>query len=275
MWHSIGVMAGGLLGIYALLIVCIVLFQRRLMYFPLTSIDTPTKYHLPAMSDVMLTASDGVKLQAWVHTAKTGFPTILYFHGNAFHLGNRAGKFAGLVEAGFGLVAVGYRGFGKSEGKPSEQGIYRDGRAAIDYALGPLGLPQERLIYFGESLGSGVAVRMASERPPGLLVLEAAYLSVATRSAELYRFVIGAKHLVFDKYDSLSKIAQVKSPLLMLHGEQDATIPLRHGRALFAAAGEPKEIVVYPTVNHADFSNEQILTPLLAAARKYGLITET
>jgi fermentation-respiration switch protein FrsA (DUF1100 family) len=272
MVHGVAIVAEIGLGLYIALIGCIFFLQRKLMYFPVKDILQPSHYGLPGVSEVPLTASDGVTLQAWVHRAAPGFPTVVYFHGNAFHLGNRAAKFAGLIEAGFGLIAVGYRGFGRSGGKPSEQGIYRDARAAVDYALGTLQLPPDTLIYFGESLGSGVAVQMAIEHPPALLVLEAAYTSVETRSAELYPFVIGAKHLVLDKYDSLKKISGLKSPLLMLHGALDATIPLRHGQTLFAAAPEPKQIVVYPTVNHADYNNAQILTPLLAAAQRHGLI---
>src|SRR5580704_7863734 len=114
-------------------------------------------------------------------------------------------------------------------------------------------MPSKKLIYFGESLGSGVAVQMATERPPGLLVLQAPYTSVETRAAELCPFVIGVRHLVRDKYDSLSKIASV---------------PLRHGETLFATANQPKTMVVYGEAHHYDYSGEQILTPLVNTARK-------
>jgi fermentation-respiration switch protein FrsA (DUF1100 family) len=107
------------------------------------------------------------------------------------------------------------RGFGKSEGSPTEAGLYADARIAIDYAQGTLKMPSKKLIYFGESLGSGVAVQMATERPPGLLMLQTPYTSVETRAAELCPFVIGVRHLVRDKYDSLSKIASVEAPLLI------------------------------------------------------------
>jgi len=268
MW--IGIIIG--LGAYLLLIGCIFVFQRHLMYHPVTIIAPPSVYGLTNVEEVFVPSSDGVKLQVWVHKARESYPTIVYFHGNAFHLADRASKFSAFADAGFGLVAVSYRGFGKSAGSPSEQGIYKDARTAIDYAVNTLHIPQNRLIYFGESLGSGVAVQMASELAPGLLALEAAYTSVETRSAELYPFVLGARYLVLDKYDSLSKIASVHAPLLMLHGEADPVIPLRHGKTLFAAANEPKTLVIYPGVHHADYSNEQILAPLIKAAKTAGLL---
>jgi len=260
------------IGIYAAMIGGIYAFQRSLMYYPVKTIASPDVYGLAGVKETSLTSFDGTELQAWVHPASSGWPTILYFHGNAEHLGSRAAKFSAFIDAGFGLIAVSYRGFGKSDGSPSEAGIYGDARAAVDFALHTLRVPHHELIYYGESLGSGVAVQMASERTPGLLALEAAYTSVETRSAELYPFIVGARHLVIDKYDSLAKIGKIKTPLLMLHGEKDATIPVRMGRELFAAAHEPKTLVVYPNVYHADFSNEQILTPLLAEVRKYKLI---
>lgn len=257
---------------YIFLIGLIVFFQRKLMYRPVRVMGDPTSYGLPQVEETFITASDGVKLQLWQHVASPGYPTIVYFHGNAIHLGDRAAKFSSFTDSSFGLVAVSYRGFGKSGGTISETGIYRDARATIDYALTHFSLTQKQLIYFGESLGSGVAVQMASERAPGLLMLEAAYTSVKTRSAEMYPFVIGAQHVVLDKYDSLSKIRNIHAPLLMLHGELDTTIPLRHGQTLYAAANTPKELVVYKDVHHTDYSNEQIMEPLIRQCKALGLI---
>jgi len=257
---------------YGMLVCSIFTFQRHLMYHPLKAIRPPAEYGLTGFEDMYLEAADGVKLQAWVHKPRPGFPVIVYFHGNAANLADRASKFGSFTDAGFGLVAVSYRGFGNSEGNPGEEGIYSDARAAIACARDTLKAPQSRLIYYGESLGSGVAVQMAAEEAPGLLVLEAAYTSVETRSAELYPFVLGVRQLVLDKYDSLSKIKRVHAPLLMLHGQLDPVIPLDHGKTLFATANEPKEMVIYPTVHHADFSAGQTTIPVWDAARKYGLI---
>jgi fermentation-respiration switch protein FrsA (DUF1100 family) len=258
--------------LYTIMIGFIARFQRYLMYHPIKSISPPDVYGLKNIEEYIVQSSDGIKLQLWMHKASDTYPTIIYFHGNAFHLGDRAAKFSAFADRGFGLVSISYRGFGKSEGRPSETGVYTDARASIDYALNTLHIPQNKLIYFGESLGSGVAVQMAMERAPGLLVLEAAYTSVETRSAELYPYVLGVRKLVMDKYDSLAKISKVHAPLLMLHGEKDITIPIRHGRMLFAAANEPKTFIAYPEVHHADYTNEQILLPLMDAARNANLL---
>jgi len=268
MW--IGVEIG--IGLYCALVCGLFAFQRRLMYFPAKMTASPSAFGLTGVEEIFVETFDKVRLQTWVRAARPGYPTVLYFHGNALHLGERAAWFKALIDAGLGLVAVSHRGFGKSEGSPTEAGLYADARIAVDWAEDTLKLPSKKLIYFGESLGSGVAVQMATERPPGLIVLQAPYTSVETRAAELYPFVIGIRHLVRDKYDSLSKIASVEAPLLILHGAKDAIIPLRHGKTLFAAANEPKTMVVYPDVHHDDFSGEQILMPLLQSARKYGLI---
>jgi len=256
---------------YVALVCLVFIFQRNLMYHPIKTLATPEVIGLSNVQEVFTNTSDGIKLQIWTKQAQAGFPTIVYFHGNAGDLADRAAKFSTFIDAGFGLVAVSYRGYGKSEGVPTEQGIYSDARAAIDYAINEMYIPQNRLIYFGESLGTGVAVQMASERPPALLMLEAAYTSVETRSAELYPFIIGVRILVLDKYDSLAKIANVHAPLLMIHGTIDPIIPIAHGKKLFAAANEPKNLVVYQGVHHVDYSNEQILNPLLETTKKLGL----
>lgn len=258
---------------YVVLTGLIFLFQRNLMYHPVRTIAEPVTYGLPNVEESFITSKDGIRVQIWHEAAKPGYPTIIYFHGNAGHFGERAAKFSAFTGSGFGLLALSYRGFGKSGGSPSEQGIYDDARVTIDYALNVMKVPQSKLIYFGESLGSGVAVQMATERAPGLLVLEAAYTSVETRGAEMYPFLIGVRTMTMDKYDSLSKIKNVHAPLLMLHGTLDLTIPLRHGQQLYAAANEPKELVVYEGIHHADYSNEQILQPLLRMTKKLGLIT--
>jgi fermentation-respiration switch protein FrsA (DUF1100 family) len=253
------------LGLWAALTIAIVLLQGKLMYHPVTEISLPEAYGLPHFSEIRLVAEDGVALQAWHKEASTDMPTVLYFHGNAGNLANRAFLFASLAEHGFGILAVSYRGYGKSEGAPSETGLYRDALAAYDYAAQRLHLPREHLIYFGESLGTGVAVELALRHPPALLALEAAYASVAKRAGEMYPFIPFGDRLARDKYDSLSKIGRVDAPLLMLHGALDTLIPVRHAQALFNAAREPKELIIYPLVHHADFSAAQIIEPLIKA----------
>lgn len=257
--------------IYGAVVAAMCLFQRQLMYYPDKRMKPPTHYGLADMTAVPVTTADNVTLTAWTHPAKPGMPTIVYFHGNAGHLGYRAFKFRPFIAAGFGLVAVSYRGYGTSAGEPSENGLYEDARAAIKLALSMPGVSEKRLVLYGESLGSGVAVQMATEFGVGGLALEAPYTSVVDRAAEIYPFV-PVRYLIRDRFESLKKIRDVKAPLLVFHGERDKIIPIRHGKLLLAYAGEPKRGVFFPTVGHTDFDMREVTDTLLSWARQQRLV---
>ncbi len=256
---------------YVFLIGAMYLLQRKLMFIPDRHILAPEAYGLEGFTDTSATGADGIKVQLWYKPAKPGFPTILYFHGNAAHLGNRAGSYAAFAQQGFGLLALSYRGYGKSEGSPTEQGIYHDARAAVTMLQNHFGVPSKRMIFYGESLGSGVAVQMATEFTPGAVVLEAAYTSVANRAAEIY-YYIPVQFLIRDRFDSIKKIKQVKAPLLMFHGDLDAIIPISHGKAVYAQANDPKKAVFFEHINHNDFDREVISAHVLDFAREHHLI---
>jgi fermentation-respiration switch protein FrsA (DUF1100 family) len=259
-----------LLAAYGLLVALLFAFQRRLIYHPDKVIGTPAAYGLSGFSEQLIPSGDGVTLQVWYRPAAPGFPTIIYYHGNAAHIGNRADILGHLAEKGFGVLGLSYRGYGKSTGSPSEQGIYNDARAAIGF-LTAQHIPLSRIILYGESLGSGVAVQMATEFAVGGLVLEAPYTSVAARAAELY-YYIPVKLLIQDKFHSLEKIGRVRAPLLLFHGERDMVIPVAHGRALFEAAPSPKHSFFFPQVAHNDFDTAAISAHVLDFAKQYQLI---
>src|ERR1700742_1199860 len=153
---------GGLLGV-------IYVSQRALMYFPDPTRTPPARAGLPQAEEVVLTASDGEKLVAWHVAARGDKPVVLYFQGNAGALNLRSHRFAWIIADGDGLLALSYRGYGGSTGEPSEDGLIRDARAAYDYAAARY--PGKRIVLFGESLGTGVAVALASEREVGGLIL--------------------------------------------------------------------------------------------------------
>lgn len=241
-----------LCGAYLMILVAMFVFQRNLMYLPGKEINAPQIYGLGGFSDVSIKSADGILLQLWVRPAAIHFPTIIYFHGNAANLANRAGIYAALANKGFGVIALSYRGYGKSAGSPSEQGIYDDARAAIAYATQQKNIPLSQIILYGESLGSGVAVQMANEYPVAAVVLQSPYTSVATRAAEIYSF-LPVQWLIKDRFDSIDKIASIKAPLLVFHGERDRTIPVAHGRAIFEKAAVPKQAYYFPDVDHMDF----------------------
>jgi fermentation-respiration switch protein FrsA (DUF1100 family) len=259
--------------LYALLIAGMFKFQRQLMYLPNRAIDPPAHYGLEGFADLRAKSSDGVTVQVWYRAAKPGMPTIVYFHGNAAHLGNRAGKFAAFAHDGFGVLALGYRGYGASEGSPTEEGIYNDARAAIAFATKEKNIPLSHIMLYGESLGSGVATQMATEYAVGALVLEAPYTSVVNRAAEIY-FYVPVRFLIHDHYDSIGKIGKVKAPVLIFHGMEDITIPAAHGKAILAAANEPKKAYFFPHIGHTNFDSGLISAHVLEFAKEHGLISK-
>lgn len=245
-------------------------FQRHLIYKPDTNIQSQS-YGLQGFEDLRLKAADGTIIQVWYHPAQAGFPTIIYFHGNAGNLENRVSIFKVYAQAGFGVLGLGYRGYGASQGSPTEQGLYQDARAVIQHALRDLNLPKDKIILYGRSLGSGVAVQMATEFPMAALVLESPYTSIVARGQ--YRYpLLPVKLFIQDGFDSLSKIHQIRSPLLILHGEQDTTVPVEDGKTLFAAALFPKTAVYFPHKGHNDLNNGELLETLLSFAKNAKFI---
>lgn len=245
--------------------------QRFLLYHPHYHTGAPGTYGLQGFSDIVLQDEDGTHIIAWVHKANAGYPTILFFHGNGGDMSYSAGFYAAIANAGFGVLAIDYRGYGASEGKPTEQGLYQDARTVITYASHTLDLPSEQIILYGESLGTGVAVQMAMEFPVSAIVLQSPYASIGAVGQEMYPW-LPVNYLLEDKFDSLSKIGRVHAKLLLIHGEKDTLVPVSNGRKIFAAANEPKEAVYYPERGHNDMDVEQRLGPLVAFARKYNLI---
>lgn len=252
--------------IYGVLVLGMMLFQRKLMYHPIVGEASPDQHGLTHFEDVEITSEDGVRLHLWYHEAHQGLPTIMYFHGNAGHLGDRSGLFAALAEKGLGVAAVSYRGYGKSSGSPCEKGIYADARAAIKWVKSR-GIGLSNIAFYGESLGTGVATKMATEFSPHYLFLQAPYTSVVNRAAEIYWFV-PVRYLIHDHFDSLSRIRQVRAPLMIFHGRMDPVIPINHAHRLLEYANEPKNAIFFDTVGHTEFDNQLIAQHVLDALSK-------
>lgn len=233
------------------------LAQRQLLYFPDRSRPQLGDLAPLGLREVQLSTADGLSLLAWNLPARDGRPTILYFHGNGGHLGYRTERMKRFAGKGYGVLMPEYRGYGGNPGNPTEAGLYADAEAAFDF-LAREEIPPARLVVYGESLGSGVAVRMAATHPVAALVLEAPFTSVVAAAQSRYPFV-PARWLVRDRFDSLSVIEKVKAPILILHGERDVIMPVRFGRALFAAAPEPKEGWFHPEAGHNDLSRHGAL----------------
>ncbi len=238
--------------VYALICLFMWAFQRQLLYAPETDIQPPAAYGLRDFQDLRLRASDGVRIQVWRHTANAGYPTIVYFHGNGGNLAGRAPYYQMLADAGFGVLALSYRGYGNSEGSPSEQGFYRDARATLKYASTQLALQPRDIIIYGESIGTGVAVQMATETPCAALVLQSPYTSIDALARDHYPW-LPVSLLLKDHFDSLSKISRIRAPLLVFHGDDDPVVPIRYGKAIFEKAPQPKKSVYLPQTGHMDF----------------------
>jgi fermentation-respiration switch protein FrsA (DUF1100 family) len=224
--------------------------QRALMYFPERVRTTPAAAGLPQAQEVILDTADGERIIAWHVPPRGDKPLVIYFHGNGGSLRLRADRFARLTAEGVGLLAVSYRGYGGSTGSPSEAGLIEDARAA--YAFTTQRYP--RIAVWGESLGTGVAVALAAEKPVERVILESPYTSTADIAAASYWF-LPVRFLMRDQFRSDLRIAQVKAPVLILHGEADGIIPIVYGERLLALAPGKKQLIRFPKGSHNDLDD--------------------
>lgn len=232
---------------YLLLSLAACAWQDSLLYFPDTSRPEPARFGVPDMAPVELATADGVTLNAWY---KPGEPTLVLLHGNGGHIGHRGLKVRPWLDAGVGVLLVEWRGYGGNPGKPGEAGFLADGRAALAF-VATQGVPSERTVLYGESLGTGIAVMLAAERPVGALILEAPYTSVVEVGASHYWF-LPVRLLARDAFDAQAIAPRVKAPVLVIHGEADAVIPARFGQALLGVLPEPKQARFIPGAGHND-----------------------
>ena len=235
-------------------LVCGVMYvkQRDLMYFPVKyDAGTPAENHVPEMKVIHATTSDGLDLMAWFAPpkGKEGKIVVLY-HGNGGNLDFRAMKARYFLDAGYGVYLCEYRGFYPNKGKPSEQGLYMDARAALEW-LKKQGYKNSQFVIYGESIGTGVAVQIATEYQPRELILEAAFTSTVDVAKTRFRF-LPVDLLMTDRFESIDKIKQVHTNLLSIHGDSDGTIALHFGKELYEAANAPKAFMLVPHAGHND-----------------------
>ncbi len=250
------------LACYVGLVGVMYLAQRALMYFPYNVRMTPDDADFPAAQEIMLRTADGTNVIAWLVPPKANKPLVLYFHGNGGSLAHRVTRFRKLVDDGTGLLALSYRGYGGSEGSPSEDGLIADARAA--HAFARERFPDRKIVLWGESLGTGVAVAIAAEQDVDAVILEAPFTSAADVASAAYPFV-PVRLLMKDQFLSDVRIGKVRAPVLIMHGERDRIVPFRLGEQLFALANEPKQFVRFADGGHEDLDRRDHL----AAARKF------
>jgi fermentation-respiration switch protein FrsA (DUF1100 family) len=250
------------------------LAEPRLIYAPGPSTHlTPPPAELSLGPErIEFPTTDGVRLVAWIirAPADTAGRWLLICHGNGGNL-SEAGRpyhYAGLRALGLNLLAFDYRGYGESGGTPSEDGLYRDAWAAWGYLTGTLRVPPERIVIFGHSLGSAVAVELATRVPAAGLILEGALSSVTERAQEAYPFV-PVRWIARSRYPSIDRIGRLTLPKLFLHARADEVIPFTHGRRLYQAAPPPKEFVALAG-GHADAFEQDSAAYFGAIARFLG-----
>ncbi len=221
----------------------------KLIFFPDDYlVSTPKELGLD-YEDVDLRTSDGGRTHAWLIPGPRE-EIVLWFHGNAGNISHRLDNIRLLHDrVGVSILIVDYGGYGDSDGDPSERRMYADARAARSFVV-DRGFPTEAVIYFGRSLGSAVALDLALEHPPAKLILETPFESIRAMAATLVPPALA--RLVPQRFDNLSKIAELRVPVLFIHGDYDAIVPIDHGRALFAEAAEPKHFYEIHSATHND-----------------------
>jgi fermentation-respiration switch protein FrsA (DUF1100 family) len=246
--------------------------QRSILYpIPEKTRTSPAAAGFPEAEEHILSTTDGEKLIAWHVPPRAGKPVVVFFHGNGDILAWRAPWFSKLIADGTGLVAVSFRGYAGSSGSPTEAGLLQDAEAA--YAFAAQRYSAERIVSWGYSLGTGPAVALAARHRTAALILEAPYTSIADVAAAAFPFA-PVRWFVRDSFHSNQWIANVKSPILIMHGGRDATIPIRFGEKLYEFAHEPKQMVRFPEAAHDDldsFGTTDVARAFLAKIADQGL----
>ncbi|MFS8924385.1 alpha/beta hydrolase [Synechococcus sp. B60.1] len=224
------------LGVYGYLLWLGWFQSERLIFLP-----RPASYQ-DGEAILKLTTADGLQISAVYLPNPAATYTLLYSHGNAEDLGDILPRLRKLQQGGFSVLAYDYRGYGTSEGIPSEAGAYKDIEAAYAY-LRDQGIPPGRILLYGRSVGGGPSVYLAAQKPVGGLILESTFVTA-------FRVLTRIPLLPFDRFDNLSRIAQINCPLLILHGTQDRLIPFWHAEALYQAARDPKRLVPIEGADH-------------------------
>ncbi len=221
------------------------MFQDRLIYFPLGDVPPPGQVGLTHVEEVRLPTADGLTLNGWFigSASSARASTVVVFNGNAGNRAYRAPLATALQEHGVQVLLFDYRGYGGNEGTPTEAGLRADARAVHSYVVGRSDVDAARLIYFGESLGSAVAVALAAEQPPAGLVLRSPFTSLVEVGQFHYPF-LPVQLLLRDRFAAIDDIRRVDCPVLVIVGDRDRVVPLDQSRRLYDAIRPPKELVI-------------------------------
>jgi fermentation-respiration switch protein FrsA (DUF1100 family) len=223
---------------------------ERLIFFPTRGVDLRPEQLGVEGQELFLTTEDGVRLHAFFLPAAGASRALLFLHGNAGNASHRLPNAAALARLGIHVLLPDYRGYGLSEGRPSEAGVYADARAGLAHLVGAVGVPEERIVVFGRSLGGAVAVDLARDRKLAGVILESTFTSASGVVRQSFGSLLAP--LARGRFESDAKIGRIRSPLLFFHGDRDELIDFELGRALFEAAPEPKAFETIAGAGHND-----------------------
>jgi len=241
LWSILLIIAGA----YGAFVLFVYFSQSSLLYLPnLPSRDVIATPDVVGLSyePVKILADDGVRLDGWFIPARQARGAVLFFHGNAGNISHRLDSLKIFNDLGLDVLIFDYRGYGRSQGSPSEAGTYRDAEAAWRYLTEQRRIPARNIVLFGRSLGAAIAAYLATRHTPGALIIESAFTSVPELAADVYPF-LPARWLSRFHYNIREYLGSVSSPVLVVHSRDDEIIPFKHGRELFAAANEPKHLL--------------------------------
>jgi fermentation-respiration switch protein FrsA (DUF1100 family) len=259
----------------AAFLVLIWAMQRRLMYFPIRAVPTPAEIGMANIEPVSFETTDGLGLSGWFIAASGLSPrvTVLVFNGNAGNRAHRTRLAAALHRHGLQVLLVDYRGYGGNPGTPTERGLGMDSRAARAFLAARPDVDPTRLVYFGESLGTAVAVDLAVEHPPAALVLRSPFTSMGDLGRHHYPF-LPVRLLLRDRFAMIDKIPRIRVPLLVIAGGRDRIVPIENTRRLYGAATAPKTLLVLPDADHNDDelnAGEEMIGAIIGFLQPLGL----
>lgn len=216
--------------------------QPQLIFFPSRALETTPRMWGLAYEEVSLSAADGVRLHGWYLPHQGSQRALLFFHGNGGNISHRGESLQIFHRLGFNVLIIDYRGYGRSEGRPAEAGLFRDARAAWRHLVEVRGFAPAQIVIFGRSLGGAVAAQLAAEVQPGGLILESTFASARDMAAHIFPLLSHAVYLRY-RFDTAARLAERECALLMLHSPQDEIIPYASARRAYAVAREPKQFV--------------------------------
>jgi hypothetical protein len=228
------------------------MFEDQYIYFPTKEIHHTPKAVGLAFQDIHLTTDDGITLHGWLMPAPRSRFTLLHFHGNAGNISHRLHLYEQWQRMGLSIFAIDYRGYGKSEGVPSEAGFHSDARAAWSELVRKQKIPPSQIIIAGRSLGCAVATKLATETEPAALVLETPFTNIPDMVAEHYPWIVPIRFLVQSRFDTLDLIGRVHAPTMVISAGNDEVVPMAMGKKIYAAANSPRQFVTL-SGNHNDF----------------------